>query len=235
MSFILLDPCCCLSRTLQRLSICPTAMASSASAGGVAATAAAAPAASAASDHAFKSGWLKKRTPGGFFGIYLWQSRFITADEECLRYFRSREDSTDESQGNAQLLSTRCISTCFARQTCMHTGFSCLTVLSSIRCADFALSAYQLPAAFTLKKSYQSRAIRLARTLIFWYAAFCHPPLCPHVHVLTICAHNTLPFSLHPTPAKFPDQQGGTSLLFRFVRHCRLTIVARVLLAPGRH
>ena len=75
-------------------------MASSASAGGTAATAAA-PAASAApvSDLAFKSGWLKKRTPGGFFGIYLWQSRFITADEECLRYFRSREDATDESLG----------------------------------------------------------------------------------------------------------------------------------------
>jgi hypothetical protein len=94
-------------------------MASSASAGGAAstATAAAAPAsasasaASAASDLAFKSGWLKKRTPGGFFGIYLWQSRFITADEECLRYFRSREDATDESQGNAQFLLTRRIST----------------------------------------------------------------------------------------------------------------------------
>jgi hypothetical protein len=69
-------------------------MASSASAGGTTATAAA-----PVSDLAFKSGWLKKRTPGGFFGIYLWQSRFITADEECLRYFRSREDAADESQG----------------------------------------------------------------------------------------------------------------------------------------
>ena len=42
-----------------------------------------------------KMGWLKKRSPGNFLGLALWQSRYVVVDEDTqsLKYYRSLEDS----------------------------------------------------------------------------------------------------------------------------------------------
>jgi hypothetical protein len=42
-----------------------------------------------------KAGWLKKKSPGGFLGIAIWQSRYVVVDEETetLKYFRTMEDA----------------------------------------------------------------------------------------------------------------------------------------------
>ena len=50
---------------------------------------------------AVKSGWLKKRSPGGFLGISIWQSRYVVVDEDAgtLKYFRSVEDSQTDNPG----------------------------------------------------------------------------------------------------------------------------------------
>ncbi len=49
--------------------------------------------------HAFKSGWLEKETPGSVLGIHAWQKVFVTANEDCLYYFRDADNYTDTSTG----------------------------------------------------------------------------------------------------------------------------------------
>lgn len=59
----------------------------------VAAQPAAVAAAPSAPPTVSKSGWLKKRCPHGFLGLFLWQSRFVVVDHRQIRYFRTLEAS----------------------------------------------------------------------------------------------------------------------------------------------
>ena len=53
-----------------------------------------------------KTGWLKKKSPGGFLGIAIWQSRYVVVDEESetLKYFRTMEDADAGKAGQFILL-----------------------------------------------------------------------------------------------------------------------------------
>ncbi len=35
-----------------------------------------------------RRGWLKKKSPDGFMGIHLWQSRYVTVTNSEIRYYR---------------------------------------------------------------------------------------------------------------------------------------------------
>ena len=42
---------------------------------------------------------LEKETPGSVLGIHAWQKVFVTANENCLYYFRDADNYTDTSTG----------------------------------------------------------------------------------------------------------------------------------------
>jgi hypothetical protein len=72
---------------------------------------------------------------------------------------------------------------------------------------------FQLPAAFTLKKSFQSRATRPARISIFWYAVLCPMPhMPPHSrsHAYLQCSAH----ASHTRPRNFQTNKEGRVYYF---------------------
>ncbi len=50
-----------------------------------------------------KKGWLKKKSPQGFLGIFLWQSRFCIVDQTHLRYYKSEPGPSEQVEASGTI------------------------------------------------------------------------------------------------------------------------------------
>jgi hypothetical protein len=50
-----------------------------------------------------KKGWLKKKSPQGFLGIFIWQSRYCIVDQTHLRYYKSEPGPTEQVEASGAI------------------------------------------------------------------------------------------------------------------------------------